>query len=397
MSAEKLKEKIESGRGITHPATFHADDVLSTCLLKIINPDIKIDRTNIIPDKFDGVIYDIGMGEYDHHQENSKRRDNGIKYAAFGLLWKDIYSLFMDEEHAYVFDAAFISEIDRCDNGPDTNLLTSSIDFFNPTWNSEEDETEQFNKAVEICKPMLESLIYHFQRSTFIPRYCQDLDECIKIAFQNIYYKKYNKKLFIPIYNDMKETWEKEYYKFTPNESADFFYKTFLAQTNRTYGKYKTSPFVLAMSCMRKKDRINMIEKIIERRFFSINSLYPARVYCEEVYQKSKRKDIIVFDKYVPYDSLSEKHESVKAVVFPTNRNGYTMMCVNLNSEEKQKKGIIGKGVYKRLTIPSDLRGKSEEYLREKFNGLFFVHPSGYMAVCDEINNVIDFYEKIVN
>ena len=75
--------------GFTHAGKFHADDVFATALLQILRPDIKITRGFVVPDDFDGIVYDIGFGMFDHHQEPRETRPNGIPYAAFGLLWQD--------------------------------------------------------------------------------------------------------------------------------------------------------------------------------------------------------------------------------------------------------------------------------------------------------------------
>ena len=72
--------------GFTHAGKFHADDVFATALLQIIRPDIRIARGFVVPDDFDGIVYDIGFGMFDHHQEPREYRANGIPYAAFGLL-----------------------------------------------------------------------------------------------------------------------------------------------------------------------------------------------------------------------------------------------------------------------------------------------------------------------
>lgn len=390
-----LLEKIDSGFGLTHPATFHADDVLSTCLLRLLNPKIKIIRSNVIQNDFNGVVYDIGLGEYDHHQCNAKVRENGIKYAAFGLLWKDLSDCFMDAAHADLFDNAFVSEIDRCDNGPDTNLLSSSIELFNPTWNSKESLDENFEEAVRIFTPVLQSLIYHFRKSTFVPRYCNDMDECIKKAFAGLYEEITESKIEIPHFADIRDVWESCSYLITPNESPKFFDRTFLSQVNRTYGKYKTSPFVLAISCLRKKDRTDILSKIMKRRIFNINALEPARKRCEEIYQSSSRKDLIVLDCYMPYDSMIEQHESIKAIIFPSERKGYTILCANMNLQEKQSNGINIKKVCRRMEFPNELRGQEESVLSKAYNGLFFVHPSGYMACCNTLDDAINFYKKI--
>ena len=54
--------------GFTHAGKFHADDVFATALLQILRPDIKITRGFVVPDDFDGIVYDIGFGMFDHHQ-----------------------------------------------------------------------------------------------------------------------------------------------------------------------------------------------------------------------------------------------------------------------------------------------------------------------------------------
>ena len=54
--------------GFTHAGKFHADDVFATALLQILRPDIKITRGFVVPDDFDGIVYDIGFGMFDHHR-----------------------------------------------------------------------------------------------------------------------------------------------------------------------------------------------------------------------------------------------------------------------------------------------------------------------------------------
>ena len=35
------------------------------------------------------LVFDIGGGEFDHHQIDALKRENGITYSSFGLLWKE--------------------------------------------------------------------------------------------------------------------------------------------------------------------------------------------------------------------------------------------------------------------------------------------------------------------
>ena len=85
---EQIKKK--DARSFTHGGKFHADDVFSAALLFYINPEITILRGNRVPDDFDGIVFDIGRGAYDHHQRDSRVRENGVPYAAFGLLWEAV-------------------------------------------------------------------------------------------------------------------------------------------------------------------------------------------------------------------------------------------------------------------------------------------------------------------
>ena len=75
---------------ITHAGSFHADDVMATVLLEILYEDILLARVAEIDEKdTDAFVYDIGLGKYDHHQDDKVRRDNGIAYSSVGLIWRD--------------------------------------------------------------------------------------------------------------------------------------------------------------------------------------------------------------------------------------------------------------------------------------------------------------------
>lgn len=89
---EDLLEQIQrkDAAAFTHGGKFHADDVFSAALLLYLNPEIVIARGNRVPEDFDGIVFDIGRGRYDHHQKDSRVRENGVPYAAFGLLWEEL-------------------------------------------------------------------------------------------------------------------------------------------------------------------------------------------------------------------------------------------------------------------------------------------------------------------
>ena len=120
--------------GFTHAGKFHADDVFATALLQIIRPDIRITRGFAVPDDFDGIVYDIGFGMFDHHQEPREYRANGIPYAAFGLLWRVLGPGLVGERQARLIDENFIQPLDLNDNTGEQNSLCDAIGFSNPVW-----------------------------------------------------------------------------------------------------------------------------------------------------------------------------------------------------------------------------------------------------------------------
>ena len=124
-------------KGFTHGGKFHADDVFSTALLQILRPDIQVTRGFVVPDDFDGIVYDVGGGMFDHHSEPRECRPNGVPYAAFGLLWRGVGAQLVGEHQS----------------------LADAIGSFNPLWDSKDDPDECFWRAVPVAKQILENEI----------------------------------------------------------------------------------------------------------------------------------------------------------------------------------------------------------------------------------------------
>ena len=103
-------------KGFTHGGKFHADDVFATALLMIVRPDIKVTRGFVVPDGFDGIVYDVGCGMFDHHQEPRESRPNGVPYAAFGLLWRVLGAQLVGAHQARLLDENFVQPLDLNDN-----------------------------------------------------------------------------------------------------------------------------------------------------------------------------------------------------------------------------------------------------------------------------------------
>lgn len=147
-------------RGFTHGAKFHSDDVFATAFLRILNPEFQVQRGFEAPEDFDGIVYDIGRGEFDHHQADKEYRDNGCPYAAFGLIWREFGADYIGEEEAARFDKKFIQPLDESDNTGCANTLAEIIDEFNPGWDSSEDYDSCFWRAVEFAEKILRN---HFE------------------------------------------------------------------------------------------------------------------------------------------------------------------------------------------------------------------------------------------
>lgn len=143
-------------KGFTHAGKFHADDVFSTALLLYLNKDYTYERGFQVPEDFDGIVYDIGWGEFDHHQADAPVRENGAPYAAFGLLWREFGASILGEEEAASFDEQFIQAMDVSDNTGRYHELCSVTEAFNPAWDSDQPEDEAFKEAVAFAKTVLE-------------------------------------------------------------------------------------------------------------------------------------------------------------------------------------------------------------------------------------------------
>ena len=145
-------------KGFTHAGKFHADDVFATALLQLVRPDIQITRGFDVPEDFEGIVYDIGFGMFDHHQSPREMRPNGVPYAAFGLLWRVLGPGLVGERQARLVDENFVQPLDLNDNTGEPNSLCDAIGFFNPVWDEDggaDVQDQQFFAAVAVAKQIL--------------------------------------------------------------------------------------------------------------------------------------------------------------------------------------------------------------------------------------------------
>ncbi|MGN1030939.1 MAG: MYG1 family protein, partial [Butyricicoccaceae bacterium] len=147
---------VSAAAAVTHGGKFHSDDVFGAALLRIIQPDLPIRRVFSVPEDFDGLAFDIGWGAFDHHQPDARFRENGEKYAAFGLLWEVLGAQLLGEADAAAFDEHFVQPLDHSDNTGDPHPLALAIADFNPVWDSDENRDEAFFRAVTFAQGILE-------------------------------------------------------------------------------------------------------------------------------------------------------------------------------------------------------------------------------------------------
>ena len=112
----------------THDGRFHADEIFALAVLNLFYPDLEIVRSrdenvyknaDIIVDV--GHIYDPDNLIFDHHQRSfTLKRESGIPYASFGLVWKQYgESLCGSSKTAEYIDSVIVQAIDADDNGID--------------------------------------------------------------------------------------------------------------------------------------------------------------------------------------------------------------------------------------------------------------------------------------
>lgn len=147
-------------QGLTHAGVFHADEVFATALLTMLNPRIQITRSNTVPADFDGIVYDVGGGEFDHHFGSSKTRKNGVPYSSFGLLWQRLGRQLLHEDDAKVLDETFVQPIDLADCTGAPCVLSQCVSDFNPRGMSmPADFDRAFWEAVEWARGVLQRRI----------------------------------------------------------------------------------------------------------------------------------------------------------------------------------------------------------------------------------------------
>ena len=171
---------------VTHSGMYHADDVLSTALLCIVYGKSEVlsklervsDITSVeIKEKEGDIVFDIGYGQFDHHQSDKRVRTNGIPYAAFGLLWKKYSTLSgiglgLHPWVADLMDKEFVQFVDQTDNFGQAKYPNTLAALVSSAFKA----GRSFVDTVTLVLPLLEDLIKSYkelsdQKSDFVLEY----------------------------------------------------------------------------------------------------------------------------------------------------------------------------------------------------------------------------------
>jgi uncharacterized UPF0160 family protein len=166
---------------VTHSSKFHTDDIFAVATLMLVLGDENIEvirsRDMDIIKTGDyvvdvGEVYDPTINRFDHHQGGGAgKRENGIPYASFGLVWKHFGSkLCVNENIARKIDESIVQPIDANDNGfqfleskvPNLYPLDSGFVtyIFSPTWKEDDvNINEAFMQMVSYAKVFLKRAI----------------------------------------------------------------------------------------------------------------------------------------------------------------------------------------------------------------------------------------------
>ena len=163
----------------THSGSFHADDVFAIAALSLLGEPVEVVRTRDAETmaacdvRIDvGFAFDPATGDFDHHQRGGAgERANGIRYASFGLVWREYGARLCDGDEAIAerVDRSLVQAIDANDTGQAVvapvldgvrpMTVSGVIGSLNPTWEEDltaEEERARFDEATALAARVLE-------------------------------------------------------------------------------------------------------------------------------------------------------------------------------------------------------------------------------------------------
>jgi len=162
----------------THDGSFHADEVFAIAALGLLGDPVEVVRTRD-PEALAradlrvdvGFRDDASAGAFDHHQRDFDRaRDNGVRYASFGLVWREFGTRACDgdEDVADAVDATLVQAVDANDTGQQLTqpliegvhamTVNAIVGGFNARWDealTPAEEGERFDAALTLAQGIL--------------------------------------------------------------------------------------------------------------------------------------------------------------------------------------------------------------------------------------------------
>lgn len=280
---------------VTHAGRFHSDDVFATAILQLVlekyNIPYKVVRT-YSPKQYgytdetpNCVVYDIGLGMYDHHQvgddaahciredkytdENGKEHKTRRKYSSVGLLWQEIGECLAGEYANDVYES-IIKYIDDHDNGFSNNPLSTLIKNMNTY--------DDFDTVVSWAYHAFKFTIYQYEE---LAKLAVKAEEALKSSNGiYIYTEKYNeavnnvcKRENIPfyLYHDI----EREVYCFkTVDITLNKHILDIPDEVRHWDGVTFLHPSRFLGSAVSKEIAISVVEKICKDTSFKVNPIF---------------------------------------------------------------------------------------------------------------------------
>lgn len=156
---EVISKVLKTNSVCTHNGVYHTDDVFATALLIIVCGEQELEVIRTREPQIDIFTFDVGGGEFDHHQCDEYRdgeNKNSI-FASLGKLWCTVGRTIdgLREEAWKEIDKEFVAPIDLTDN---TGIMNPVNYFINSTRTNRIDD-KAFEAAVEVAVSILNSII----------------------------------------------------------------------------------------------------------------------------------------------------------------------------------------------------------------------------------------------
>ena len=222
-------------KAVTHNGSFHADDVFASVVLQKVFKGVKIRRTRDEKEiaradiVFDiGRVYDPATGRFDHHQPDTPKRENGIPYSSFGLVWKEFGEKYCgSKDIADRIDEKLVQEIDADDNGvtltenviADVSPMSwdEIITMFEPNlFDETEGVNKQFKEAVAFSDTFLRRMVKkeadEIKKSEYVARMVgESPDKRYVVLEKNAMYERmeadFPKLLYVVYPSDVNDSW----------------------------------------------------------------------------------------------------------------------------------------------------------------------------------------------